>query len=168
MKHCRAVQLRSPSHHCFVTESSPGVPERAGRAAAVAGRRHQAEGEGKSRVSKSSGSLGQRLQRAEQRHQQIAGGAAAEPGEDGGDGEDAEGSVRGKARNWEHLLGELGPICTYVHRLAEDLNFKSYSIKCTLCSCCTRCCRRTSFEISVVSCMPGGASFWRTALPRKG
>lgn len=90
---------------CHIPESTPGMPARARRAAAVAGSCHQAEGEGKSGVQKSQRGLGQRLQGAEERHQQAAGGAAAEPGEDGGDGEDAEGSVRRKARSWGNLRG---------------------------------------------------------------
>lgn len=90
---------------CHIPESTPGMPARARRAAAVAGSCHQAEGEGKSGVQKSPRGLGQRLQGAEERHQQAAGGAAAEPGEDGGDGEDAEGSVRRKARSWGNLRG---------------------------------------------------------------
>lgn len=79
-----AAAVASPLF-CHIPESTPGMPARARRAAAVAGSRFEAEGQGKSRVQKSPRGLGKGLQGAEYRHQSAAGGAAAEPGEDGGD-----------------------------------------------------------------------------------
>lgn len=59
-----AAAVASPLF-CHIPESTPGMPARARQAAAVAGSRYQAEGEGKSRVQKSPRGLGKGLQGAE-------------------------------------------------------------------------------------------------------
>lgn len=100
----------------YTSESTPGMPARACRAAAGAGSSQQAEGEREGGVQESARGLGATVQRAGAWHRKAAARAQAESGEDGGDGEEAEGGAQRKTNN-------RGKMITFHFPLHDFLSF---------------------------------------------